>query len=77
MKRLLVIDRDLFAGLDVSQSEEEYVTVQGSHEGIRLAGVVDVVRTVPAPRAVQTEATVDVANAQDLTITRAPAGFQI
>jgi hypothetical protein len=77
MKRLLVVDRDLFTGLDVSQSEEQHVTVQSSHEGIRLAGVIDVVRAVAATRAVQTETPIDIADAQDLTITCAPTGFEI
>ena len=77
MKRLLVVDRDFFTGPDVSQSEEHHVTVQRSHEGIRLAGVIDVVRAVAAPRAVQAETPVDVADAQDLTIACAPASFEI
>lgn len=77
MKRLLVVDRDFFAGLDVSQSEEEHVTVQGSHEGIWLAGVIDVVRAVTAPRAVHTEAPVDVDDAQDLTIAGALTSFAV
>ena len=77
MKRLLVVDRDLFAGLNVSQSEEQHVTVQRSHEGIWLAGVIDVVRAVAATRAVQTEVSVDVADAQDLPVMCAPTSFEI
>ena len=77
MERLLVVDRDFFAGPDVSQSKEQDMTIQSSHEGIWLAGVIDVVRAVTATRAVQTEAAIDVANAQDLTIMRAPASFEI
>ena len=77
MKRLLVVDRDLFARPNVPQSEEQHVPVQSFHEGIRLARVIDIVRSVAAPRAVQTEAPVDIADAQDLTITCAPASFEI
>jgi hypothetical protein len=77
MKRLFVVDRDFFTALDVPQSEEQHVAVQSSHKGIWLAGVIDVVRAVAAARAVQTEASVDVADAQDLTIPCAPAGFEI
>ena len=77
MERLLVIDRDFFAGPDVSQSKEQDMTVQGSHEGIWLAGVIDIVRAVAAPRAVQAEAPIDVADAQDLPIVCAPSSFKV
>ena len=77
MKGLFVIDRNLFAGLDVSQGKEQHVTVQCSHEGIRLAGMIDVVRAVTATRAIETESAVDVADAQDLTIASPPTGFEI
>ena len=77
MKCLLVVDSDLFARLDISQSEKQHMTVQRSHVRIRLAGVIDVVRSVAATRAVETEAPIDVADAQDWTITCAPTGFEI
>ena len=77
MERLLVVDRDFFAGPDVSQSKEQDMTVQSSHEGIWLAGVIDVVRAVAAARAVQTEAPIDVADAQDLTIARALPSLKV
>lgn len=77
MKRLLVVDRYLFAGLDVSQSEEQHVTVQSPHEGIWLAGVIDVMRAVAATRAVKTEPPIDIADAQDLPIARTPTRFEI
>jgi len=77
MKRLLVIDRDFFTGPDVSQGKEQDVAVQSSHEGIWLAGVIDVMRAVTAARAVQTEAPIDVADTQDLTIAGALASFKV
>ncbi len=77
MERLLVVDRDFFAELDVSQSKEQDMAVQSSHEGIWLAGVIDVVRSVAAARAVQAETPVNVADAQDLTIASAPASFKV
>ncbi len=77
MERLLVVDRDFFAGPDVSQSKEQDMAVQSSHEGIWLAGVIDVVRAVAAARAVQAETPVDVADAQDLTIACALASFKV
>lgn len=39
--------------------------------------MVDVVRAVAAPAAVQTPAAVDVTDAQDATVLPAPGGFQI
>ena len=77
MERLLVVDRNFFAGPDISQSKEQDMTVRGSHEGIWLAGVIDVVRAVAAPRTVQAETPVDVADAQDLTIVCALASFKV
>jgi hypothetical protein len=77
MKRLLVVDRDFFTWLDVSQSEKQHVTVQSSHEGIRLAGVIDVMRAVSAARSIQTKTPIDIADAQDLPMARAFAGFQV
>ena len=77
MERLLVVDRDFFAGPDVSQSKEQDMTVQSSHEGIWLAGVIDVVRAVTAPSSVQTEAPVDVADAQDLPIAGPLTSFKV
>ena len=77
MKRLLVVDRDFFAGPDVSQSKEQDMPVQSSHEGIWLAGVIDVVGAVAAARPVQTEASIDVADAQNLTIAGAPTSFKV
>lgn len=77
MERLLVVDRDFFAGVDVSQSKEQDMAVQSSHEGIWLARVIDVVRAVAAPRAVQTEAPIDVADTQNLTMACAPASFKV
>ena len=49
-----VIERDLFAGMDVAEGHEEDVAVSDSHVAVRGAGVVDVVRAVAAPAAVQT-----------------------
>jgi hypothetical protein len=77
MERLLVVDGDFFAGVDVSQSKEQDMAVQSSHEGIWLARVIDVVRAVAAPRAVQTEAPIDVADTQNLTMACAPASFKV
>ena len=37
MQRLFVIDRDLFAGLDVAQRDEENVIVEDLHERVGRA----------------------------------------
>lgn len=50
----MVVDRDFFTRLDIAQSDEKNVTVKNLHVGIGLAGMIDVVRTVATPAAIQT-----------------------
>src|SRR5882724_823639 len=76
MKRVLVIDRDLFAGSNVPQSKEQDVAEDRLHVGVRFARVVDVVGAVAAAAAVQTPTPVDVADAQ-LGSMRAALSFEI
>ena len=76
MQRLFVIDRDLFARMDVAQGKEHYVAVDGADIGVRLAGVVDVVGAIPAATAVDAPNAVDVADAQ-LGSMGAPLSFAI
>lgn len=76
MKRLLVVDRDLFAGLDVSQREEQNVVANDLHERVWDARVIDVVRAVSAAASVETEATVDFTDAQHLSM-RTTARFGV
>lgn len=64
MQRLFVIDRDLFARIDIAQSEEHYVAKDGADVGVRLAGMVDVMRTVAAATAVDAPGAVNIADAQ-------------
>src|SRR5712691_1122056 len=64
MKRVLVIDGDLFTGSNVPQRKEQDVTVDGFHVSVRFARVVDVMRAVPAAAAVQTPTAVNVTDAQ-------------
>ena len=64
MERLFVIDRDLFARMDVAQSKEHYVVVDGANIGVRLARMVDVVRAVAAATAVDAPGAVNIADAQ-------------
>ncbi len=72
----LIIHSDFFAGLDVAECEEDYVAAHAHHEGVGLAGMVDVVCAVAAARAVEAPTLVNAADAQ-LATTRAPARFCI
>ncbi len=68
MQCCLVVDRNLFAGLNVSQGEEEDVIANDLHEGVWNARVVDVMRAIPAAAAVKTPLTVDFTNAEHLSM---------
>lgn len=61
---LFVINRDLFTGFDVPPGEEQHVTIERLHVGVRIAGMIDEMGSVPTTRAVQAPPTVDVADAQ-------------
>lgn len=77
MQCFFVVDGDFFAGMNIPQGEEQYVAVQILHVGIRLATVIDVMRTVAAAGAVQTPTTTDVADAQDSAVATALRSFEI
>ena len=51
--------------------------MQRLHVSVGVAGMIDVVRAVPAARAVQTEASVDVADAQVPAPARSLSCFEI
>lgn len=68
MQCCLIVDRNLFAGLNVSQGEEEDVVVDDLHEGVRNARVVDVMRAIPAAASVKTPPIIDFTNAQHLSM---------
>lgn len=51
--------------------------MNGLHVGVRLARVIDVVRAVAATAAVQTEAAIDIADAQDAPIAGSFSCFEI
>ena len=61
---LFVIDCYFFAAFDVPQREEQDVTVNGPHESVRVARMIDVVSAVTAAGAIEAPLTVDVADAQ-------------
>lgn len=77
MERLFVVDGDFFVGFDVSQSEEQDVAVGGPHVRVRLTGMIYVMSSVTAARAIQTPAPVDIADAQEASLARALLRFQV
>jgi len=76
MQRCFVVDRDLFAGFDVAQRAKQNVIVQDLHERVRTAGMVDVMRAVPAATAVQTPTTVYFTNSEHAPVSSA-ARFRV
>jgi len=77
MQCLFVVDGNFFAGMNVAQGEEQHVTVQIFHEGVRLATMINVVCAVAAAGAVQTPTAADVADAQDSAVATALRSFEI
>ncbi len=77
MQGLLVIDRNLLAGANISQSKEQDVAINRLHVSVRGTAVIDVVRSVAAAAAIQAEATVDVTNAKKAPLARALPRFKI
>jgi len=64
MQRLFIIDGDFVAGLNVTQSKEDYVSINCANVSVRLAGMVDVVSTVAAATPVDAPNAVNVTDAQ-------------
>lgn len=60
----MVVDRDFFSGFDIAQGDEKNVSVENLHVGIRLTGMVDVVRTIATATAIQTPAIINCTDAQ-------------
>lgn len=67
VKSRLIVDGDLFTGLNIAQRKENELIVHSSCKCIRGARVIDVVGTIPAAASVQTPAVVNSANAKDST----------
>ena len=76
MQCRLVIDRDLFAGFDVAQGDEENVIVEDLHERVWRAGVIDVVSAVAATAAVETPAAIHFTDPKRLPM-RTAASFGV
>ena len=77
MQRLLIVNRDLVTGLNISQGKKQDVAVKRPHISVRPARMVDVVSSVAAAGAVQTPASIDIADAKHATVPCALLGFEI
>src|SRR4030095_2536289 len=77
MQCLFVVNGDFFAGMNIPQGEEQYVTVQILHVGVRLATVIYVMRAVATACAVQTPTATDVADAEDSAVATALRSFEV
>lgn len=64
MERRLVVDGDLLARLDVAECDKEDMTVEYFHIAIGFAGMVYVMRSVPALAAVETPPLIDSADTE-------------
>ena len=76
MKCRFVIDRDLFAGFDVAQGDEENVIVQDLHERIWRARMIDVMSAVAATTSVETPAMIHLTDPKHLPV-RAAASLGV
>ena len=77
MQGLFVIDGNFFAGVNVAQSEEQYVAVQVFHVGVGFATVIDVMGAVTTAAPVQAPTAIEVADAQDSAVATALCSFEI
>ncbi len=75
--RWRVIKRDLLAGLDVAQREEQHVSARDSAEAVRRAGVIDERRRIASAACVDAPAVVQLADADLAAFRHAPRGFAI
>ena len=64
MQSRFVVDGDFLARLNIAQGDEKNVAIENLHESIGFAGMVYVVRTIPAPASIQAPAIIDCTDAQ-------------
>ena len=76
MQRRLVVNGDLLTGTDVSQRDEENVFVENFHERIRLARMIDVVRSISSPTSVNAPTIIDGADSKGLPM-RSAISFSV
>jgi hypothetical protein len=76
VKSRFVVNRDLFAGFDVSESEKEDVAIHDFHVAVWRAGMIDVMSAISAATAVKAPTIVDGADAQNAPLASA-SGFRV
>ena len=64
MERRLVVECDLLARLDVAECDKENMVIEYFHVAVRFAGMIDVMRAVPALAAIEAPALIDRADTQ-------------
>ena len=64
MQRLFVVDGNLFTRMDIAQSKEQHMSMDCAHLGVGFARVIDVMRTVTTPTAVDAPDAVHVADTE-------------
>ena len=67
MQGIAIVDRNLFARLNVTQGEEDQVAVKQSRVAVGRTRVVHVMSAVAAATTIETPLIVDAANSQDAT----------
>src|SRR4051794_38463215 len=77
MLRWRVIERDLFAGGDIAQREEEHAAVRHAAEAVRRAGVVDERGGVAAAAGVDAGVIVELTDAHLAASRDAARGFAV
>ncbi len=59
MERGFVIDGNLLAWVNIAECHEDYVSVEDLHVTVGFAGMVDVVRAISTPAAIQAPTIID------------------
>ena len=76
MKSRFVVNRDLFARLNITQGDEKNMAIKNLHVTIWLTGVVNVVRAVAPFAAIEAPAIIDRADAESAA-TGSALGFAV
>lgn len=64
MQRLFIVHGYLFAGTNIAEREEYYVSIDSPHKSIRFARMIDVMGAVAAATAINAPDAVDITDAQ-------------
>lgn len=64
MERRFVVERNLLAGADIAECDKQDMAIENFHVSVWFAGMIDVMRAVPALAAIETPAIIDRADTQ-------------